>query len=244
MAGFALDAFERQVEGFCRARGWREWQYLAGLRLGRSLVTLYEEDFPDFTSTDLFLDLRAADTDDPRRLRSLSALLASAYFEGRTRELASKSAGFQVRSEVEFEGQLIPWREVPGQWARIAEVSRRHALADAWRGALRGELSPTLERWHEALRAQLATLGETDWLGFWAELGGLDLAALARMSTSILEQSSEVFGHALGIYLAQLELPIDDVWSADVDWAMRAARFDVVFPTIGRTPLLVRASRD
>ena len=53
-----------------------------------------------------------------------------------------------------------------------------------------------------------------------------------------------MFGHALSVYLGQLELPIDDVWSADVDWAMRAQRFDSTFSEIGRMPLLVRAFRD
>src|SRR5262245_42941987 len=103
MAAFALDAFEQQVEAFCRARAWREWQYQAGLRPGRSLVTLYDDDFPDFTSTDLFLDLRAAEADDPKRHRALTMLLASGYLEGRTRELASKVTSLQARMQVEFE---------------------------------------------------------------------------------------------------------------------------------------------
>jgi hypothetical protein len=244
VATFALDAFEAQVESFCRARGWREWQYGAGLRPGRSLVTLYDEDFPDFTSTDLFLDLRAADDADPRRVRALSALLASAYLEGRTREFASRAARFQATAELEWEGQHIPWREAPAHWTQLPEVSRRHALAEAWRSALKSELNPLLERWHEALRAQLTPLGANDWLSFWAELRVIDLAADARLSTSVLDQSADVFGHALSVYLGQLALPIDDVWSVDVDWAMRAQRFDSTFTEIGRMPLLVRAFRD
>src|SRR5262245_31493538 len=130
MAGFALDAFEQQAEAFCRARAWREWQFQAGWRPGRSLATLYDDDFPDFTSTDLFLDLRAAEADDPKRLRALTSLLASAYLEGRTREFASRTTRLQAQMQVDFEGETRPWRETPAHWTPMSEVPRRHALAD------------------------------------------------------------------------------------------------------------------
>src|SRR5262245_35124614 len=101
VAAFALDVFEQQAEAYCRARAWREWQYQSGQRPGRGLVTLYDEDFPDFTSADLFADLQGADAEDPKRQRGLTTLLASASLEGRTREFASKVAGFPVRTTVQ-----------------------------------------------------------------------------------------------------------------------------------------------
>jgi hypothetical protein len=78
MPAFALDVFERQAEGFAQARAWREWSFLAGLRPGRGLVKLYDEDFPNFTSTDYWADLQAVTSVDPRQQRALSALLAAA----------------------------------------------------------------------------------------------------------------------------------------------------------------------
>jgi len=244
MAAFALDVFEQRAEAFCRARGWREWQYLAGLRPGRGLVSLYRDDFPDFTSTDLLLEVRNADADDPRRQRVLSGLLTSAYLEGRTRQFASDSTRFLATHRVEWEGQEIAWREAPAHWTEIAEVSRRHALAEAWRTALRSDLNPTLEHWHEALRTELPMLGADDAVTLWAELRGFDVNAVTRLAAAVLETSADVFGHALGVYLAQLELPIDDVWAVDVDWAFRASRFDATFIEKNRMPVLVRAFRD
>ena len=46
MVTFALDAFEQQAEAFCRARGWREWQYQADLRPGQ--VNLSYGLYPSF----------------------------------------------------------------------------------------------------------------------------------------------------------------------------------------------------
>src|SRR5690348_9603006 len=63
MPAFALDAFEAQAEAFLRARAWREWQFLSGQRPGRGLLSLYEEDFKDVTSIDLWADLQAAAPD-------------------------------------------------------------------------------------------------------------------------------------------------------------------------------------
>src|SRR5439155_22455826 len=97
MAGFALDTFEPRAEAFLKARAWREWQYQTGQRPGRSLVTLYDEDFRDFASTDLFQDVYGADSEEPRRQRALSGLLAAASLEGRTRDLAARAAGIPVR---------------------------------------------------------------------------------------------------------------------------------------------------
>ena len=62
---FALDSFERQAEAFLRARAWREWNFLSGQRPGRGLITLYDQDFPSFTSTDLWNDLQAASPEEP-----------------------------------------------------------------------------------------------------------------------------------------------------------------------------------
>jgi hypothetical protein len=244
VAGLALDVFERQVEAFVRARTWREWQFLSLQRPGRSLNSLYEADFPDFTSTDLWADLQAATPDDARQHRSLSALLASAELEGRTREFASRVTRVQASHTIDFEGTDMPWRDAPARWSLLPEVPRRHALEESWRSAVRSEVNPTLERWQEELRRQLGPLGATDWLTFWSDLRGVDLAEVAKLANGVLQATGDVYGHGLSIYLNQLELPIDDAWTSDVDWAFRAPRFDAIFPERPRMPLLIRVFRD
>jgi hypothetical protein len=244
MPAFALDTFEQQAEAFVRARAWREFSFQAGRRPGRGLVSLYDEDFPDFTSRDLWADLQAATPEDPRQHRALSALLAAAYLEGRTRDFAVQTTRVQTNASISFEDQDIPWRAAPGRWPLLAEVSRRHELEESSRAVWRTELNPLLARWQEALRAELPSLGDDDWLRFWSKLGGADLADVRTMADQLLEQTAEVYGNSLAVYLNQLELPIDDAWISDADFAFRAARFDAVFLERLRMPLLIRVWRD
>ena len=121
------------------------------MRPGRGLLSLYEQDFPAFTSTDFWADLQAASPEAPHQHQALSSLLANANLEGRTREFAVKAANLEARSVIVFEDRDVPWREAPARWALLPEVPRRHELEDAWRGVLRSELNPVLARWQEAL---------------------------------------------------------------------------------------------
>jgi hypothetical protein len=244
VAPFALESFERQAEAFVEARAWREWAFLAGLRPGRELVKLYDEDFPDFTSTDYWADLQALTAVEPRHLRRLSSLLAAAELEGRTREFAIQATRVEAQRSVDFEDTDVSWREAPARWALLAEVPRRHALEDSWRSVLKSELNPGLQRWHEALRFELRPLGATDWLAFWSAQRELDQVGLSKQSESLLQGTADVYAHGLGIYLNQLELPLDDLWRSDVDWAFRAPRFDVAFAEIARMPALIHTLGD
>ncbi|HEY0582194.1 MAG TPA: hypothetical protein VGE94_08420 [Chloroflexota bacterium] len=244
MAGLALDLFERQAEAFLRSRVLSEWLFLSGQRPGRSLLKLYDEDFPNFTSTDLWADLQAATPEDPRQLQRLSWLLGSAYVEGRTREFAVRESRVEAGSQVTFEDEELPWREAPARWPLVADVPRRHELEDAWRAVFRAELNPSLERWQEAMRAQLPSLGAADWVAFWSHLRGIDVAQPAQLANIVLQTTADVYGHGLGVYLSQLDLPLDDSWQSDADWAFRASRFDAVFPERNRMPLLIRTFRD
>ena len=156
MPGFALDTFEAQAEGFARARAWREFQFRSGNRPGRGLVSLCDEDFPDFTSRDLWADLQAATPEDVRQHTRLSALLASAYLEAHTREFATRVTRIEATAQVSFEDQDLPWRQVAARWPLLLDVPRRHELQEAARGVLHSDLNPLLERWQEALQAQRA----------------------------------------------------------------------------------------
>jgi len=242
--GLALETFESLAEAFVRARAWREHQFVTGFRPGRGLVSLYESDFPDFTSTDLWADLQAATPEDPRQLTRLSAVLAGANVEGHTREFSTPITRVEAGASVMLDEESLAWREAPARWPLVGDVPRRHALEEAWRGVFRSELNPTLERWYESLRTTLQPLGSDDWLTFWSQLKGIDPTDVARLASGLLGETNDVYGHALGVYLGQLDLPIDDVWQSDADWAFRAPRFDTVFAARLRMPVTIRAMRD
>jgi hypothetical protein len=242
--GLALESFEPVAEAFVRARTWREHQFLSDSRPGRGLVSLYETDFPDFTSTDLWADLQAATAEDVRQHTRLSALLASANLEGHTRDFAVRATRVQAGATVTLDEESFAWRKAPARWPLVGDVPRRHALEDAWRSVVRLDLNPTLERWHEALRSALGPLGADDWLGFWSHLLGIDAAGVDRLAQNLLDQTADVYGHGLGVLLGQLDLPIDDAWTSDVDWAFRAPRFDALFAEHLRMPTVIRTMRD
>jgi len=94
------------------------------------------------------------------------------------------------------------------------------------------------------LRLALAPLDTREWLAFWADLHGIDLDATTKLAKTTLDLSADVYGHALGVYLAQVNLPIDDAWTVDLDWALRAPRFDAVFVEQQRIPVFIRTLGD
>src|SRR4051812_36376540 len=104
----------------------------------------------------------------------------------------------------------MPWRQAAARWPPVGDVPRPHGLEEARREVVRGEVVPILERWQEALRAELVPLGSDNWLAFWCGLRELDSASVARLAQSLLDQTADIYGHGLGVYLGQLELPIDD----------------------------------
>lgn len=218
--------------------------YLSGQRPGRGLVTLYEQDFPELLSTDLWADLQATTPEDPRQLQRLSEVLASASIEGRTRDLVIQLTRAQVAAEVTFDDERIPWRDVPARWPLIGAVPRRHALVDDWRTTWRNELTPALEHSHEALRAAVLPLSGQDWWTFWSGLRGIDATQPRTLADVLLRRTAEIYEHGLGVYFSGLGLPLDDAWEADADWAFRAARFDSVFPEHQRIPVLIRTWGD
>jgi hypothetical protein len=242
---FALESFERQAEAFVRARSWREWQFLSRGRPGRGLVDLYDTDFPDFLSKDLYADLLDAQIEDERRKRRLVDLLARANLEGRTREYAIRATRLEASSTLTFEQETLAWAEAPIRWCRIAEVSRRHELESTWRECARTEFSPVLERWQEALAGVSVQLAEApDWPSFRATHLDFELTSVDALAEQLLASSEEVYPHALGVYLAQLELPIDDLWPSDADWAFCAEQFEALFQERQRMPAVVRSFRE
>jgi hypothetical protein len=244
VAGLALETFETVAEAFCRARAWREHQFLTNRRPGRGLVSLYDTDYPDFTSTDFWADVQAATAENARQHTRLSALLAAANLEGRTRDFAVRIARIEEGATVTLDEESLPWRDAPVRWPLVGDVPRRHALEEAWHGLMRTDVNPILERWHEALRAALVPLGSDDWLAFWSQLLGIDGSSVDRIAQALLDQTEEIYGNSLGVYLGQLDLPIDDVWTSDVDWAFRALRFDGIFPERLRMPVVMRSMRE
>jgi hypothetical protein len=240
-----LESFEHQAEAFLRARSWREWQFQSRMRPGRGLVDLYDTDFPDFLSKDLYADLQDAQIEDERRKRRLVDLLARANLEGRTREHAVRATRLEAGSTLTFEEETLAWGEAAARWCRIAEVSRRHELESAWRDCARAEFSPVLERWQEALAVVPVQLAEApDWSSFRAAHLDFEPQTVDALAQQLLASSEEVYPHALGVYLAQQDLPVDDLWPSDADWAFRGERFAASFPEQARMPAVVRTFRE
>jgi hypothetical protein len=245
VAGFAVEAFERQAEAYLQSRSWRQLQVLAGNRLDLGLGQLYYEDFADLTSYDHFADLRGAEVENLRQHHHLVALAAAALLEARTVSLAERAVLFESGDELSADGSDVRWRLAPERWRLLAETSQRHDLQDAWLRHLETGASPVLDRWQaDLLDLAARRLAVDDLVSFWDEQRELQLSDLNRQAVTLLETSAELFGHVLGTYLGQFELPIDDVWRCDVDWAFRAAQFDAYFPSLRLMPVVVGTLHD
>ena len=187
----------------------------AGSGRARGLVTLYDEDFPSFTSTDLWADLQAADARGPapasRAVRACSPRPTSKAVPATSPSSVDARRRRGRRSS--FEDTEIPWREAPARWPLLPEVpaSTRARGRLARRPAFRAEPDPRALAGGAARRSSrhsAATTGSRS----GPTLRGIDLAQVSRLAESLLQATADVYGHGLGIYLAQLDLPIDDVW--------------------------------
>jgi hypothetical protein len=238
--GFSIEAFERQAEGLLRQRAWRQLQVLAGHWPTPDLATLYDEDFPNFTSFDYVADLRGVDAEDPRNHRHLVGLAASALLEGRTVPFAEQAASFQATTLITLPEAEVRWRLAPERWRTLEEVGPRHELQDGWREPLERLGNHVLDRWQgELLDLAARRLEVDDLISFWDEQRDLNLTTLTTQANTLLGASSEQFGHVLGVYLGQRELPVDDAWRCDVDFAFRAPQFDAAFPILSLVPAVI-----
>ncbi|MBI2756291.1 MAG: hypothetical protein HYX52_06245 [Chloroflexi bacterium] len=245
MATFPLERFEATAEAFLKARTGRAWAFATGAAPGRSLRTLYERDFPDFLSRDLWDDLADAPIEEPRRKQRLQALLLSAQVEGRTAEAAARASRLESSATIILEEQReAPWRSAPFRWSRENAASERHTLEHAWRTTLSGEINPVLERWQDGLSLAVSDLGLPSWMDAWSAAQSVDLAAVDRLADQTLSLGGDLYGSALGVYLAQLSLPLDDAWWADLAWACGAPRIPTPFHDGGVMPVTVRTFRD
>jgi hypothetical protein len=245
VSGFAIEAFERQAEAYLQSRSWRQLQMLAGNRFDLGLEQLYGEDFPDLTSFDHLADLRAAEVENPRTHRHLIALAAAALLEAHSASLAERAGLFEAAEVLTVDNADVRWRLAPERWRVLAETSQRHDLQDAWRDRLEQVASPTLDRWQADLLALAARrLSADDLVSFWDEHRELQLTELNKQAATLLDASADQFEHVLGTYLGQLELPIDDAWRCDVDWALSAVQFDAYFPSLSLMPVVVGTLHD
>ncbi len=244
VARFDVERFEQQAEAFARARALRTWRHVAGERPSLGLGSLYEQDFPSFTSLELYADLLEAPIEDANRKRTLHGFLASPLLEGRTHDLAGRVARLTATLAVEREPEELTWRGARVAWTLAPEVSTRHAIHESWRTVTRAELNPPLERWQETLRGEPARLGGQSWSAFWSQRLGYAEDAAETHAREVLSATAETYGSALRAYFNQLDLPVDDAWTADADWAFRAPRFDLSFPTRTLMQTLARGLRD
>ncbi len=244
VATFDVERFERQAEAFVRARSARRWRHAVGEAPTLGLGSLYEQDFPSFTSHELYADLLDAPIEDANQRRRLQALLAGALLEGRTRDLAGRAARLTATLTVEREPQELSWRGAPMAWTLAADVSTRHAIQESWLHETGAELNPALQRWQEALLAELPALGGQSWSAYWSTWLGYPVDAAPELARQVLDATADTYHATLKAFFDQLELPVDDAWTADADWAFRAPRFDLSFPTRTLMQTLTRGLRD
>ncbi len=242
MGTFALDRFEQQVDAFARARARRGWEHATGLRRDLGLATLYEYDFPSFTSFELYADLHEASIEDAQRKAFLQELLTAALLEGHTRDRAERAARFQTTATLPAEKEAVGWRAAPARWSAAADVSTRHRLEAGWRAQLGQGLNAQLQPWREELLGLLPRLGLARWSDTWATPE--EVEATRSAAQALLDGSAQLYRHTLGVYFAQLDLPLDDAWQADADWAFRAPRLDGWFPHRSLMPVVSRTLRD
>jgi hypothetical protein len=238
-----LERLERQLEAFLRHRRIRDWRVASAEWSTLDLEHLHE-DFPDLNSYELWNDVQDTAVENPARKRAVMALLAAAHIESRTVGQLDGISDNVINTTTIYDDQTVAWRGLRRRWTVEKGVGERHKLEELWREELRRTFNDDLEQLQEKLIANAQPLDCPDWLNFWADLKRVDVPGTQAIADEVLKGSEDYYGATLRAYLGQLELPIDDVWQSDMDYALRASKLDVNFPSKQLMPTMVRTFRE
>lgn len=230
-----VEEFERDIEAFAQEETREVYLVWAGLKEELELAPIYERHAHLFS---LDAVKRTLDRAMGKRTRYIAEFLTLGYLENKVKSLTEEITNAMLRAKVEWDGEEIPYLNLPILIANEARMERRHQLDE-----LRREVTATAnperkERWGN-LHGEAEGLGFPAYVALCDELRGLNLAWLSDQMQTLLDETQESHFSHLGFFLDDMDVPEAEATTADIAHLFRAPQFDTFFPQEEMIPSLV-----
>lgn len=230
-----VEEFERDIEAFIQEETREVYLVGAGLKEALELAPIYER-YAHLFSLDGVK--RTLDEAIDKRRRYIAEFLTLGYLENKVKSLTEEITNAMLRATVEWDGEEMPYLNLPILIANEARMERRHRLDE-----LRREVTATAnpergERWAN-LHSEAEGLGFPNYVTLCDELRRLSLAWLSEQMQTLLDETGEIYFSHLGFFLDGMGVPEAEANTADIAYLFRAPQFDAFFPQGEMIPSLV-----
>lgn len=230
-----VEEFEGDIEAFTQEETRELYLVGAGLKEELELAPIYER-YAHLFSLDGVK--RTLDQARDKRTRHIAEFLTLGYLENKVKSLTEEITNAMLRATVEWDGEEIPYLNLPLFIANEARMERRHRLDE-----LRREVTATVnperrERWGD-LHSEAEGLGFPGYVALCDQLRGLNLALLSEQMQTLLDETGEIYFSHLGFFLDDMGVPEAEANTADIAYLFRAPQFDTFFPQEEMIPSLV-----
>ena len=209
------------------------YQNHAGLKEEMATVGIYDR-FAHLFSRQAIDAANAAEVgsppDESRMARYLGAFATFGYLDSSVKTLTDKANTFESQSVVTFDGDDIPYRQVPLRLRAETDHARRAVLFEAKLAEtekLNVALSERMQVMHDAVR----DLGAKDYADLCSKTKGIDYRSLEADMEDLLHRTEGLYvEHMSSLLRDRADLTIEEAWSFDIPFAFKGQEFDHEFP--------------
>ncbi len=230
-----VEEFERDIEAFTQEETREVYLVWAGLKEELELAPIYERYAHLFTLDGV---KRTLDQAIDKRTRYIAEFLTLGYLENKVKDLSEEITNAMLRATVEWDGEEVPYMNLPILIANEGLMERRHRLDELRREVTATANSERGERWGN-LHGEAEGLGFPNYVALCDQLRALNLTRLSERMETLLDETQEVYFSHLGFFLDSMGVPEAEATTADMAHLFRAPQFDAFFPQQKLIPSLV-----
>jgi hypothetical protein len=221
-----LNAYQQRAEEFLIEIGREYYTVGSGQKDRLEIAGIYDR-YADLFTEEAVRGL--LDRMDGKETRYLAEFAVGGYLDNRVKALSEEITNAELSTTVAWDGEDVPYQQVPVLLRNEPDRSRRSALGQRYYSRMT-EVNPLrADRW-STLHDEAQRLGFADYVELCDELRSLDLQKVAGQMRRFLDETEAVFEPRLAQRLEAIGVPRDEAHVNDVARLFRADEFDPLFP--------------
>ncbi len=221
-----LNTYQQRAEEF-QAEISREFYTVgAGLKDRLEIAAIYNRYADLFTESAVQWLL---DQMDGKEVRYLAEFAVGGYLDNRVKALSEAITNAELATTVPWDGEEVPYQQVPVLLRNEPNRSRRRALGELYYQRMAGVNPWRAERWN-TLHDEAQRLGFADYVDLCDRLRWLNLRPLAQQMVRFLDETEAVYEARLAARLEAIGVPRQEAHINDIARLFRADEFDRLFP--------------